>query len=87
MKICHASNILDDHDAMMMLIGHYQYIMIMILMRLKLGSGVGWRSDNRHFRILAGCGAGATRRKFLGYDSDSVEPIFCHYADVSRLGT
>ena len=53
--------------------------------RLKLGSGVGWRSDNRHFRILAGCGAGAPQRKFLGYDS--VEPIFCHYADVSRLGT
>ena len=54
--------------------------------RLKLGSGVGWRSDNRHFRILAGCGAGAPRRKILGYDS-SVEPIFCHCADVSRLGT
>ena len=35
--------------------------------------------------FLAGCGAGAPRRKFLGYDS--VEPIFCHYADVSRLRT
>jgi len=35
--------------------------------------------------ILAGCGAGAPRRIFLGYDS--VEPIFCHYADVSPLGT
>ena len=39
------------------------------------------------FPILAfsGCGAGAPRIFLGGYDS--VEPIFCHYADVSRLGT
>ena len=35
--------------------------------------------------ILAGRGAGAPRRKFWGYVS--VELMFCHYADVSRLGT
>ena len=34
---------------------------------------------------FSGCGAGAPRIFFWGYDS--VEPIFCHYADVSRLGT
>jgi len=34
---------------------------------------------------FSGCGVGAPRIFFGGYDS--VEPIFCHYADVSCLGT
>ena len=34
---------------------------------------------------FSGCGSGAPRIFFWGYDS--VEPILCHYADVSRLGT
>ena len=58
----------------------------MALIRLKSRSRVGWRvGDDLQTAILAGGGAGVPRRKFWG--CDSVELIFCHYADLSRLGT
>ena len=45
----------------------------------------GWVGDGTT-AVLAVCGARAPRSKFWGYDL-VLELMFCHYADVSSLGT